>query len=70
MEALTAAASLVGLCQQDKLYSIVRKKESGFLDDWIFSIKDVISTTVKVLWNAVLLALCLSVLCSCCNCAC
>ena len=49
VEALTAAASLVGLCQQDKLISTVRKEECGFLDDWVFSVKNVISTAVKVL---------------------
>ncbi|DBA89173.1 hypothetical protein WJX77_001028 [Trebouxia sp. C0004] len=44
---LPFATSLVGLCQQQKLYSTVRKEEFGFLDDWIFSIKDVISNAVK-----------------------
>ena len=49
VEALTAAASLFGLCQQDKLISTLHKEECGFLDDWVFSVKNVISTAVKVL---------------------
>ena len=60
VEALTAAASLVGLCQQDELMSTVHKEECGFPDDWIFSIKDVVSTAVKVLLCAPLLALWMS----------
>ena len=49
VEAMTAAATLAGLCLTDKLMSIVTKQGPICPDEWLFSIKDIISGAIKVL---------------------
>ena len=49
VEAMTAAATLAGICLTDKLMSIVVKQEHLYHDEWVFSMKDIIKGAMKVL---------------------
>ena len=54
---MTAAATLAGICLTDKLMSIVVKQEHLYREEWIFSMKDIISGAIKVLMLLMLTAL-------------